>query len=236
MVNGVNSTTSSTGTSTTSSSSTSTASNTLGKSDFFKLLISQLKYQDPLNPTDGTEFAAQLAQYSSLEQLQNMNDNLTTSINANYTLSQSINNTMAASFIGKDVKLSGGSFSYNGQSSIKLGYNITNIAKDVTLKIYDSNGSLVKTVKATDVDKGDHTISWDFKNDQGTSLPTGTYKFEVSATANNGDSLSTSIYKLGTITGVRYSDSGTKLLVDNNEYELSDVSEILGADTTGGSN
>ena len=51
-------------------------SNVLNKDDFLNLLITQLQHQDPLNPTDSVEFTAQLAQFSSLEQLANVNDNL----------------------------------------------------------------------------------------------------------------------------------------------------------------
>ncbi|MGB4045895.1 MAG: flagellar hook assembly protein FlgD, partial [Halanaerobiales bacterium] len=50
--------------------------NNLDKDAFFKLLITQLKYQDPLTPMDNTEFIAQMAQFSSLEQMANMNANL----------------------------------------------------------------------------------------------------------------------------------------------------------------
>ena len=48
----------------------------LGKDDFLRLLVTQLQYQDPLNPADSAQFTAQLAQFSSLEQLGNINDNI----------------------------------------------------------------------------------------------------------------------------------------------------------------
>ena len=82
----------------------------LGKDDFLKLMIEQMKNQDPLSPMEGTEFTAQLAQFSSLEQLSNMSDSLEQSINANYQLTQAVNNTMTAALIGKEVKLEGTTF------------------------------------------------------------------------------------------------------------------------------
>ncbi|MDP3830447.1 MAG: flagellar hook capping FlgD N-terminal domain-containing protein, partial [Ignavibacteriaceae bacterium] len=86
----------------------------LGKDDFMKLMLTQLKHQDPLNPMEGSEFAAQLAQFSSLEQLSNLNELTAQSIDANYYLTQSINNTMTATLIGKDVKLSGNVLNVKG--------------------------------------------------------------------------------------------------------------------------
>src|SRR5512143_1369392 len=90
-------------TGTSASSTIAAASKAMGKDAFLKLLITQLQHQDPLNPADSTEFTSQLAQFSSLEQLSNVNDNLTT-----LKLYQaSINNAQAVSFIGKDIVAKG---------------------------------------------------------------------------------------------------------------------------------
>ncbi len=83
---------------------TTAASKVMGKDEFLRLFTTQLKYQDPLKPMDGTEFTTQLAQFSSLEQLMNMNQSL-----LNLTAyQQSLNSNMAVSFIGKTVKTAGG--------------------------------------------------------------------------------------------------------------------------------
>jgi flagellar basal-body rod modification protein FlgD len=71
----------------------------MGKDDFFKMLIAQLKNQDPLNPQDGTAFATQLAQFSSLEQLTNLNEALA-SQNLTYA---NLLHVQAVNLIGKEV-------------------------------------------------------------------------------------------------------------------------------------
>jgi flagellar basal-body rod modification protein FlgD len=76
-----------------------TAGQTLGKDEFLKLFTNQLRYQDPLKPMDSTEFTAQLAQFSSLEQLFNLNSGVEQLL----SFQSSLNNGMVASFIGKSV-------------------------------------------------------------------------------------------------------------------------------------
>lgn len=73
-------------------STSKSPNNALGKDAFLQLLVTQMKYQDPLNPSSDTDFIAQLAQFSSLEQLQNLN--------------QSFSDTNAMSMVGKNATVS----------------------------------------------------------------------------------------------------------------------------------
>lgn len=200
----------------------------LGKDDFMKLMISQLKYQDPLNPMDGTQFSAQLAQFSSLEQLTNMSQALDKSIEANYLLTQSVNNTMSASLIGKEIKLRGGAISFSGQENVSLGYKLDAEAKKVDINIYDDSGKLVKSFENENSSAGNHKLSWDFTDNNGNKLPHGNYTFEVKAKGQSDQDLNTEIYKTGVISSVRFTEQGTKLMVGNTEYNISDVLEVLG--------
>jgi flagellar basal-body rod modification protein FlgD len=213
-------------TSTTSSSSTS-GSSILGKDDFLKLLIVQLKNQDPLNPMEGTEFATQLAQFSSVEQLTNINDTLTQSVSTNQLMTQSIGNSLATTMIGKSVKASGSSFGYTGGDDVSLGYTLAGGASTVTTKIYDKAGSLVRTITANDVSTGDGSVTWDGLDQNGSQAATGTYTFKVSAFDADGNAVSTSTYVTGTITAVRFTSSGTVFVVDGVEVPLSQIVEIL---------
>lgn len=204
----------------------------LGKDDFMKMLLSQLKNQDPLSPMEGTEFASQLAQFTSLEQLSNMNASLNTSIEANYLLTQSVNNTMMASLIGKEVKLIGNIVDYTGQDNITMGYKLPAEAHSVTINIYDSNKRLVKTISG-EKEVGDHKVLWDFTDNDGKKVDEGSYSFEISAKANNGNDITTEFYKWGYIDSVRYTEQGTKLVSGDQEYLLSEVFEILNSNKGG---
>ncbi len=200
----------------------------MGKDDFLRLMVEQLKYQDPLNPMDSTQYVSQLAQFSSVEQLENMNKALGDSINANYQLIQSVNNTMSATLIGKQVKIGNNKVSFNGQDSVDIGYNLPATASTVTLNVYDSNGTLVKTIENLPRESGNHKLSWDFTDNEGNKLSFGDYTFEVEAKAMNGeDDLETSAYQVGTIDGVKFTDKGTFFVINGAEVNLSDVIEIL---------
>ncbi len=228
MVNTINNSTT-TATQTSTSSNSTKANDSLGENDFLTLLITQMKNQDPMSPMDGTKFASQLAQFSSLQQLQNLNSSMNNSISANYALAQSINNTMSATLIGKDVKISGQNITYSGQNTIQLGYNLPADASAVSVKVYDSNGTLVRTIDGLPTGTGDNRTSWDFTDDNGNKVQQGNYTFEIDAKTTNGKDMTSDSFKYGTITGVKYTSSGTKLLVDNAEYNLSDISEIVNA-------
>ena len=208
-------------------SSQGASKSVLGKDDFMRLMIEQLKNQDPLNPTDSSEYSAQLAQFSSLEQLTNINDAINQSIDANNLLTQTINNTLAATLIGKSIKVDGGDFSYSGQENITLGYNLPSEASSVEINIYDSNGNIVKTITDASKEFGEHKLSWDFTDNNGNKVVNGEYKFEVVAKDTSGQELTVEIFKSGIIDSIKYTSSGTKFVVDDNEYYLSNVTEIL---------
>jgi flagellar basal-body rod modification protein FlgD len=205
----------------------------MGKDDFLKMMIAELKNQDPMNPMDGTQYASQLAQFSSLEQLTNLNDTMTASAATNSTLTQSINNMMVSNLIGKETKLSGSDIVLNGQSSIDLGYNIPSQASSVEVNIYDSNGALVKTIDSSKLSSGDSKLSWDLTDNKGSIVANGDYTFKVTAEDASGNSITAGLYKYGTIDGVKFNSSGTVVLIDGAEYSISEITEITNSSTSG---
>ncbi|HOV99665.1 MAG: flagellar hook capping protein [Bacteroidetes bacterium] len=207
------------------SSSATNSSSALGKEDFLNLLITQLKYQDPLNPLDGTEFAAQLAQFSSLEQLTNVNSNLEQFLSTNIAMSNSINNALAATFIGKEVRASTDSFKYSGENSVNFGYELASSAASVSIKIYDKSGTLVKTISGS-TKSGNNSYEWDGVGDNGLKVASGTYSYTIEASDSGGTSLQVSPYIYGIVTGVRFKSDGTVFVIDGMEISLSNITEI----------
>ena len=199
------------------------ATKTLGENDFLKLLTAQLQAQNPLNPMDSTNFTAQLAQFSSLEQLTSVNTNLKSMV----TSQQTLQNTMASSLIGKKVNVSGNIVSLNGKAD--LNYTLSAAASNVTLSIYDANGAVVKTQDLTKISAGDNTFQWDGKDKNGNALPAGPYAFDVKAADSSGKAVTATPITAGTVTGVSFQNNVTYLTIDGKtQVRLGDIQEILG--------
>jgi flagellar basal-body rod modification protein FlgD len=195
----------------------------LGKEDFLRLLTVQLRAQNPLNPMDSTAFTAQLAQFSSLEQLTNINGQLT-----NLASSQtSLQNTMAVGLIGKRVKVVGNTVQLNGQAD--LYYSLPGDAAKVTISIYDANGSLVQQKNLLGQTAGEHSLLWDGKDKDGLTRSAGQYRFTVDAVDGNGQVLSAATLTTGTVTGVGFENNMTYLSIDGRrKVGLGDIREIGG--------
>lgn len=120
----------------------SSDSSSLGKTDFMMLLVTQLNNQNPLDPQDNSEFVAQLAQFSSLESMENLNASMT-SLLSTYQSSQAL---QATSLVGSSVIVETGSALVDTSESLSGTVVMPSSGSNVNVKIYDSTGSLVKTI------------------------------------------------------------------------------------------
>ncbi len=193
-------------------------SSSIGKEDFFEMLIAQLQNQDPLNPLEGTDFTAQLAQFSSLEQLYNMTEQM----GMLGLYQSSMNNAMAASLVGKEITASGNSVIVDG-SSAEIAYALESEAGKVTVSIYDEDGSLVDTIESGTggLQAGGNKITWDCSG-----IESGTYTFEVSALSMDGSAIAVDTVMSGTVTGVTFVDGVPYLMIGGRYVSLGDVVSV----------
>lgn len=198
----------------------------LDKDDFLRLLVTKLSHQDPMNPVEDEDFAAQLAQFSSLEQMKNMNDNLSESIQWNQLLSQTINNTMATSLIGREVRADGSQIYLGTNGSADLAYSLETPATELTITIRDENGQVVRTFSPQELDAGDHTIHWDGANDSGAQAGSGVYFVSITAKDAAGNSLTPDQFIEGKVTGITYRDGIALLNVSGQLLPLAMVREV----------
>ena len=214
-----------------------TSEKIMGKEDFLKLLIAQLKNQDPLNPLKGTEFSAQLAQFSTVEQLTNIRDMLKANLDGNYLLATAINNTLAATVIGRQVKAHGNKLYLPEDGNATLNFSLADKAAEVTVEILDESGKVVDTVKLSNLEAGEHKVEWDGKDENGNRLSKGVYKFKVSAKDADGNDVEVTPFIYGTITAVQYSENGAIFMLGDIQIPLSDVYELFseaGGENNGG--
>ncbi len=202
------------------SSATDPDETSMGKEDFLTLLVAQLQNQDPLNPDDPTEFTAQLAQFSSLEQLFTLNESMDNLVASN----ASSDRLSTLGTIGKDVAYYGTDVKYAG-NPIEVGYHLDGPASDVTLSL-QQNGATVATLRGTDLTEGSHFITWDGLTEKGEIAPIGDYKVVINAKAVDGESVGVAPIIKSEVTGVDLeAESGGILITQAGSVKFN---EILG--------
>ena len=185
------------------------ADDMMGKEDFLKLLVAQLQNQDPLNPDDATEFTSQLAEFSSLEQLQNLNG----SLEEIAAVQQQSDRFATMDLIGQEVVYASSSFNFDGTPS-NLGYRLDGTAASVTMSIVDENGSTVSILRPTELTQGDHFLEWDGIDLEGNIVPEGNYKLIIEATsAGEGETIAASPLVQSEVVGVDFSSENGDAII-----------------------
>jgi len=193
----------------------------LGKEEFLNLLVTQLKNQDPLNPSDPTEFTAQLAQYSSLEQLYNLNESM-----AAFEAVQGESERLSAlSLIGKNVVAASDTFAFAGEA-VELGYRFNEEMARARVLVKNEAGQVVDELPINAPDPGEHFMPWTGTDGEGGQLPPGRYRIEVIGTMEDGTEVRGETLVGSRVTGVDFLDSKNTLLTDNGDIQLSDVTRV----------
>lgn len=196
--------------------------NAMGKEDFLMLLVTQLQHQDPLNPMENSEFVSQLAQFSSLEQLTNVNKNL----EVLQMYQNSLNNAQAVGMIGKNVMASGSTTELEEGADATVEFDLPANAANVSIDIFNAGGTFVTTLQAGSLGAGHHSVTWNGTNSDAEDVPAGIYMFEVHAVDENDIPMETGTYTEGLVTGVTYQNSSPYLMAGENLVPLAAVREV----------
>lgn len=198
---------------------------------FLTLLITQMQNQDPMNPMDNAQVTSQIAQMSTVQGIQDLNNTLL-AVSGQLDVSQSM---QAAALIGKDVLVPGNKIKVGSDaedSSIKsttgFGVDVASPASRVIISITDQAGRVVRQLELEDMKLGVHNVEWDGLDDAGNPVPDAAYNTKVEAFDAEGKAVNAEMLTSGKVASVSYSTKG--LLLDlglTGTYSLLDIRKIM---------
>lgn len=197
--------------------------NALGKDAFMNLLLTQMKNQDPTNPMKSHEMAAQLAQFTSLEKLNNINDGINNLRKDN----QPDHNFQALAFIGRTVTMDNSKIMRNDEAEThELRFMLPADAQKAAIQVKDANGNVIRTMEMKNLKAGPISANWNGKTEEGATAPKGDYSLAVEAFGSNGKKLYVQTKADGIVTGVNFTAHGAQLMVGKQAINMSDVKSI----------
>jgi flagellar basal-body rod modification protein FlgD len=198
------------------------ANQQISQHQFLTLFIEQLKNQDPLSPLEPDQLTAQLAQFSSLEQLTGINtrlDSLTGSIRQSTT-------SAMLSLLGKQVSIDGGKLVVREGEEARATYQL-DAAAEVSATVRDAGGTVVRVLDLGTQTAGAHELLFDGEDADGQQLADGTYRLEIAALAPGAKAPTpVSAQTFAVVDGVDLEGDPPTLLVGGSRIPLADVREV----------
>ncbi len=189
---------------------------------FLRLLVTQLKNQDPLNPMDNAQMTSQLAQISTVDGIEKLNQTLQMILNGNNE-NQAL---QAAALVGHGVLVPGSGLALAGGMAVG-GIELAEPADRVSIVIKDASGLAVKTLELGGLDAGSRAFAWDGVADSGTPAAEGAYTIAVNAQRGDAKVGATAL-ELGVVSSVVRTSQGVNLNVGAlGTFNMTDVREIL---------
>jgi flagellar basal-body rod modification protein FlgD len=220
---------------TTGNASAKDTSNDIGadQDKFMKLLVTQLKNQDPLNPMDNAAMTSQLAQLSTVTGINKVNTTLE-SLRSDQASSQTL---AATNLISKGVLIAGNTLTLNttkgtdGAADIVgavYGIDLASPASDIKVEIKDKSGNVVRTIDNTSGSEiGTYSQFWDGKDDSGKVLPDGVYGFKVTATSAGKKLDDATALSLAAVNSVSTGSGGVKLNTSLGSVTMADIKQVM---------
>jgi flagellar basal-body rod modification protein FlgD len=198
-----------------------TPGNDMGQEQFLELLLVQMQNQSPLDPMDSQQFLAQLAQFSTLEQLAGVNAGID-----NLAMGQAgVVAGQVVTMIGKDVTYEGNEVQLaDGEANLK--FELDQTAASVRVSIRNEDGTVIRVVDLGNRSSGVNEYVWDGEDDAGNAQPPGTYTFEVEATNQAGDDIRSKTFSTGRVDGVTYANGTPELIIGEIRKNPADILQI----------
>lgn len=196
----------------------------LDKDAFFKLMLAQIKAQDPTNPMQSHEMAAQLAQFTSLEQLYNINSGIE-GLAKNQDPSA---NFQVLNFLGKTVAADSSKiYRVKGDKTHEIRFNVMGDGvNSANVEVLDSTNRVVKSMKLGALKKGENNLVWNGLTEDGTASRAGEYRLRIEAKDNNGKKVAVQTSFSGKVSGVNFTPAGPVLMVGSQSIRLSEINKI----------
>jgi flagellar basal-body rod modification protein FlgD len=204
-------------------SSTDTSGVASTQDRFLKLLVTQMKNQDPLNPMDNAQVTSQMAQLSTVSGIDKLNTTLQ-ALSSSMMSSQSMQ--AAASMIGHGVLVPGNGVDLSNGAAYG-GVDLTQSVDKLDVSIYDQSGALVRNISLGSQPVGLVNWQWDGRNEAGTKVADGSYTFTVNA-VQSGKAVDTTALQFGMVNSVTQDKAGLALSVGQLDgIAMSDVRQII---------
>ena len=205
---------------------TDTRQNDLGKKDIFlKLLVAQMKFQNPLKPQDPTKMASQLAQFNMVEQQTNTNKLLQDMLDKNGGSNATASSNTTATWLGHSVTVNQNKIHFDGTPQ-SFTAELPTAASAVNLNVVDASGIPIRTMALGTLPAGSNALTWDGLMDNGAKAPIADYTLSINATDLQGQAVSARILRNGIVNAVRFTTSGSQLMVGGIAAATADVTEI----------
>lgn len=190
---------------------------------FLKLLVAQMKNQDPLNPLDNAQVTTQMAQINTVTGINNLTDTVAKLLEQ-FTGMQTL---QAANLTGRQVLVDGNRMTVDAAGVSGAALQLPGDATSVKVEIRDANGLLVRTMDLGALRGGLQQFAWDGKNDAGVQVATGRYSFSVAAKAG-GTEFAADTLMSGRVEGIRNQSGELQLVLKGiGAVAYGDIKQIL---------
>jgi len=196
------------------------ANEVLGKDEFLKLLVAQLENQDPMSPMDGQQMAAQLAQFSSVEQLMQMNEKFDAQTASIAGMTGLLSTNMGTGLIGQEVLARGDAYHVPADQSFK--FDLEQSA-NVTIRVFDAAGTEVGNQPLGSLGAGRHSID---SQALGQTFADGDYTFRIDAVDDQFNTIGAQELTTFVVDGITFGEQGMRIIGGGTSAVLGDILEV----------